>query len=187
MPGAVLFRAEPNTNTSIFVEWNVPTNPNTHPLLLRYHVFLVGSPLRREESFGPFPAHQRDFVVTGLEPGVEYTVSVVASSLAGQGERPPANVTVAPFGMSPLVYVHVLIAIISYLSSPLPSCAHTANPTMTSLTDITVQQTSDNSAHVLTWQLSNVSVGTVIRGYEIQFRYIVQERVTWKLKTTDSL
>lgn len=183
MPGPVSFRAESDTNTSIYVEWSTPSNLNTHPLLLQYHVFLVDSSSRRLESFGPFPIYWTHYVITGLDPGVEYSVAVVASSVEGRGELPLANATVTTFGTF-YTYTHHLTVLLPAPSISLaPQHTHThtytAPPFPVPLSSITVQRTSDNSILVLTWQdlpVHSIPVGTVIRGYEIQYRYILERQ-----------
>jgi len=130
VPGPVSFRAESDTNTSIYVEWSTPSDPNTHPLLLQYHVFLVDSSSRRVESFGPFPIYWTHYVITGLDPGVEYSVAVVASSVEGHGELPLANATVTTFGTC-----HIHTPLDSTLTCPLhlpgPPPTHTHTHTHT--------------------------------------------------------
>ncbi len=87
LPGRVLYNATPNSNTSVYVTWTAPSQPNTHPLLLQYEVITT----RRDfnATSGLLPAHMTEFIVSSLSAGFDYQVYVVAHSLVGEGEKGP--------------------------------------------------------------------------------------------------
>lgn len=104
IPDAVPFRAEPDSNSSIYVEWS-ETTPNTDPLLLRYLVSVSG-PLGSSNSGGgdaqlnfDLLSGERNLVVGDLQPNAAYQVAVTASSLRGVAPVPrPLNVSTFPNG-----------------------------------------------------------------------------------------
>ena len=96
IPGSVAFRAEPDTNTSIYVSWSQATPLRTHPLLLRYEILFRDTTNDVNSTFGPFLLSQTSYIVTGLEPNVEYLVSMVATSLQGRSDVTSRSVTTFP-------------------------------------------------------------------------------------------
>ena len=80
------FTAEPDTNTSIYIQWGEATPPRTHPLLLRYEILFRDVDSNASVTFGPFLSTQFNYTMTDLEPNTEYVISVVATSLAGGSE-----------------------------------------------------------------------------------------------------
>jgi hypothetical protein len=108
----VQFHAEPDSNSSIYVEWN-ETIVNTNPLLLRYEVMLAGplEPLPGEgvsvnlSLQASLMSDARSHIITGLRSNAMYRVGVVASSPAGPGQSMELDTYTFPNGEMRPVYV----------------------------------------------------------------------------------
>ena len=93
IPDTVPFRAEPDTNSSIYVEWN-QTATSIHPLLLRYELTVSGPILSSSREAGPVTTGNttqrvllsdvRNAVVRDLQANAQYQVLVTASSPTGR-------------------------------------------------------------------------------------------------------
>ena len=88
IPDPVPFRVEPDTNSSVYVEWSA-SSPNTDPLLLRYLIRIQG-PFANDTTEMNFDllSGKRSLVIQDLEPNVAYQVAVTASSLVGVAQLP---------------------------------------------------------------------------------------------------
>ena len=91
-----MFTAVPDTNTTIYVQWNEATPIRTHPLLLRYEVLFNDTVSNESLTFGPFLSTQLNYTITDLEPNTEYVVSVVATSLRGLSDHISQSVITFP-------------------------------------------------------------------------------------------
>ena len=86
VPQPVTFSAEPDTNTTIYLQWDPATSPRTHPLLLRYEILLCDTINNVNLTFGPLLSMYLNYTITDLEPNTEYSVSVVATSPQGRSD-----------------------------------------------------------------------------------------------------
>ena len=97
--------AQPNSNSSIYVEWNA-TTPNTDPLLLRYEVTYIDlAPSQENETTSTITTKSllsgsRSAVIEGLRPNAMYEVSVAATSLVGRSQERHMPVSTFPNGES---------------------------------------------------------------------------------------
>ena len=101
LPGVVSFLAQPNSNSSVYVEWNA-TMPNTDPLLIRYLVTYNDLFLQGNETTPPTTvtllSHSRNITISGLRTNAIYVVGVAASSLAGRSQEGYVSVSTFPNG-----------------------------------------------------------------------------------------
>ena len=132
-PGPVTYRAQPDSNSSIFIDWDELRTPNTNPLLLTYELYLYDVVENRSlgssmgTMFGPFPTFQRNFIVSGLEANAEYWVAVVGVSLVGRGVA-NGRVSVKTFPNGELYDVRIccLCEVLYCVSSTVYTCTTNA-------------------------------------------------------------
>ena len=92
----------PDSNSSIYVEWNETTS-SIDPLLLRYELTIWGPLDLPPSDEGTVEnvtllAEVSSYLITGLEPNAIYRVGVAASSLEGRGLKREAEAYTFPNG-----------------------------------------------------------------------------------------
>ena len=87
LPGPTPFWVQPDSLSSLYVSWETPDPPSTHPLLLNYQILITDLTLNLTNSSGRLPANTSWWVAEGLREGREYQVLVVSWSPMGRGEE----------------------------------------------------------------------------------------------------
>ena len=87
LPGPTPFFVQSDTTSSVYVTWDTPHPPNTHPLLLQYEVGTTHTPTNLTITSGTLPTHLHSYIVTDLNETIDYEVTVVAISPLGSGRE----------------------------------------------------------------------------------------------------